>query len=61
MNNDLPAIEEAFDNENDTFAQGGPLAALKRPSGRQIEGNNCRRELNSQSSVRVRSNSQNRS
>lgn len=34
MNNDLPAIEEAFDNENDTFAQGGPIAALNRPGGR---------------------------
>lgn len=25
---ELPAIEEAFEKENDTFAQGGPLAAL---------------------------------
>ena len=28
MNHELPAIEEAFDKENDTFAQGGPIAAL---------------------------------
>ena len=27
---DLPAIEEAADKENDTFAQGGPLAGLAR-------------------------------
>ena len=24
----MPAIEEAADKENDTFAQGGPIAAL---------------------------------
>jgi len=29
MQHDLPAIEEAFDKENDTFAQGGPIAALQ--------------------------------
>ena len=28
MDNDLPAIEEAADKENDTFAVGGPIAAL---------------------------------
>ena len=27
---DLPAIEEAADKENDTFAVGGPLAGLIR-------------------------------
>ena len=32
---DLPAIEEAFDKENDTFAQGGPLAGLARKIGRE--------------------------
>jgi len=32
---DLPAIEEAFDKENDTFAQGGPLAGLARKVGRE--------------------------
>lgn len=29
FNSELPAIEEAFDKENDTFAQGGPIAALQ--------------------------------
>lgn len=29
LNHELPAIEEAADKENDTFAQGGPIAALK--------------------------------
>lgn len=28
LNMELPAIEEAADKENDTFAQGGPIAAL---------------------------------
>ena len=32
---DLPAIEEAFDKENDTFAQGGPLAGLARKISRE--------------------------
>ena len=27
---DLPTVEEAYDKENDTFAQGGPLAGLAR-------------------------------
>jgi hypothetical protein len=29
LNHELPAIEEAADRENDTFATGGPIAALK--------------------------------
>jgi len=31
---DLPTIEEAHDKENDTFAQGGPLAGLVRQVSR---------------------------
>ena len=41
--NDLPAIEEAADKENDTFAQGGPIAALKL-SGERREAARLRRE-----------------
>lgn len=32
---DLPAIEEAADKENDTFAHGGPLAGLARAVGQE--------------------------
>jgi len=32
---DLPAIEEAADKENDTFAQGGPLQGLARAIGQE--------------------------
>ena len=32
---DLPAIEEAADKENDTFAVGGPLAGLARAIGQE--------------------------
>lgn len=28
---ELPTIEETADKENDTFAQGGPMAALAHP------------------------------
>lgn len=35
MDHDLPAIEEAADKENDTFATGGPLQALKRAGMRR--------------------------
>jgi len=35
MNHELPAIEEAFDKENDTFAQGGPIAALQMAGKRR--------------------------
>ena len=43
IGNDLPAIEEAADKENDTFAQGGPIAALKL-SGERREAARLRRE-----------------
>lgn len=53
--NDLPAIEEAADKENDTFAQGGPIAALKH-SGERREAARLRRERENTSGGRVISN-----
>ena len=53
--NDLPAIEEAADKENDTFAQGGPIAALKL-SGERREAARLRRERENSSGGRVISN-----
>lgn len=41
----MPAIEELADKENDTFAQGGPLAGLARQlskEGRQKDRSNVR-------------------
>ena len=52
LNRELPAIEEAADKENDTFAQGGPIAALhaavNRRRGGEVGAN--RREISSQAS-----------
>lgn len=49
---DLPAIEEAADKENDTFATGGPIAALKL-AGKRREVSRAKRDLSSQNSNRA--------
>jgi len=54
MQYDLPAIEEAFDKENDTFAQGGPIAALQL-AGKRREAARQKRESTSQASARIHS------
>jgi hypothetical protein len=59
MDHDLPAIEEAADKENDTFATGGPLQALKR-AGMRREAARQKRE-SSANSARIHSNSNDRS
>jgi len=48
---DMPAIEELADKENDTFAQGGPIAGLAR---NQVSKDRVRKE---RSNVRSASNS----
>ena len=58
---ELPAIEEAADKENDTFAQGGPIAALHaavKLRGDAVRAN--KHGSNSQASSRLMS-AQNRS
>ena len=54
LNQELPAIEEAADKENDTFAQGGPIAALQL-AGKRREAARVKRELTSQASARLKS------
>ena len=54
LNSELPAIEEAADKENDTFAQGGPIAALNL-AGKRREAQRVKRESASQQSGRYQS------
>jgi hypothetical protein len=54
---DLPAIEEAADKENDTFAVGGPLAGLARKVPLQPKRDNSR-SSRSRSGVRSASSAQ---
>lgn len=53
---DLPAIDEAYDKENDTFAQGGPIAALKlHGQRREAQRQQKNRESISRDSSRIHS------
>ena len=54
MDHELPAIEETYDKENDTFAQGGPIAALQI-AGKRRELARQKRESASQASSRIHS------
>ena len=56
LQHELPAIEEAADKENDTFAQGGPIAALQLAGKRREAQRKQRRESASQNSSRLQSN-----
>lgn len=58
----MPAIEELADKENDTFAQGGPLAGLARQMSkeRQKDRSNVRSASTSSKPSALVSNEKNR-
>ena len=53
LNYELPAIEEAADKENDTFATGGPIAALQLAAKRREANRLKQRESQSNNSSRI--------